>query len=139
MKKSYMLDTNICSYIIRRSPESVISRLQEEVMSGANIVISLFTYMELMYGAVSPKTPKNVLYGMDEFVAEIDEIVSAEAAVIQRGAEIQRELMKVGQRIGDIDSMIAAHAIMENCTLVTNNTREFARVPDLKLENWVAH
>lgn len=137
--KTYMLDTNICSYIIRRNPD-VIRKLEEETQFGeAKIVISSVAYAELMHGAANPRAPKSVLRDIRELVLMIDGIIPLDASDVELSAAIQHELLKSGEQIGFNDSLIAAQAIRGNCICVTNNTREFARVPGLMLENWTAH
>ena len=137
--KTYMLDTNICSYIIRKYPD-VIRRLEEETQSGdTKIVISAVAYAELMHGAANPRTPKNVLHSIREFVLLVDGIIPLDASDVELSAAIQHELLKAGEQIGFNDSLIAAQAIRGKCICVTNNMREFARVPDLMLENLIAH
>ena len=134
---SYMLDTNICSYIMRKDV-SVIYRMAEKVRAGSKIVISAMSYSELLFGAKMPKAPKRWLDALDKFVPGLDGILPVDAKVIEKGADIQYELRKKGKQIGVNDAIIAAHAITANCICVTNNTREFARVPGLVLENWAA-
>ena len=131
-----MLDTNICSYIMRKE-EDVLRRLAEEVSAGSRVVISAAAYSELLFGAKMPKAPKRWLDALDKLMDCIDDILPVDAKVIEKGSDIQYELRKKGKQIGVNDAIIAAHAIISQCICVTNNTREFARVPDLALENWV--
>lgn len=134
--RTYMLDTDICSYIMRKEA-AVHRRLLEELRAGSKIVISATTYSELLFGAKMPKTPKRWLDALDTFLANcVDGVLPVNAAVVERAAEIQYELRKKGEPIGINDVTIAAHAITENCICVTNNTREYGRVPGLVLENW---
>lgn len=135
--KTYMLDTNICSFIIRKLPEPVVLKLETEIKNKSRITISAITYSELRYGAINPKAPKRVWEDIDRFIAHLDAILPIQPEVVDKGALIQKELLKTGTPIGHNDSLIAAHALMENCVLVTNNTREFARVPGLTIEDWV--
>ncbi|MBQ6657269.1 MAG: type II toxin-antitoxin system VapC family toxin [Ottowia sp.] len=135
--KPYMLDTNICSFIIREEPQQVLHNFERAAQEGRAITISAITYIELLYGAISPRAPKKVLQGVRDFVACLDEISPLDAAAIAKGAEIQRELLKKGTPIGQNDSFIAAHAITSGSILITNNMREFARVPGLDVQDWV--
>lgn len=132
----YMLDTNICSFIIRQRPEQVILTLEEKQQQGASIVISSIAYAELLHGASKPKAPKSMMDDVDGFVENIDGILPFDAAATRMAARIQRELYLAGTPIGYNDSLIAGHAIATGCICVTNNTREFARVPGLRLEDW---
>lgn len=135
--KPYMLDTNICSFIIREEPQQVLHNFERAALDGRAITVSAITYIELLYGAISPRAPKKVLQGVRDFVACLDEISPLDAAAIAKGAEIQRELLKKGTPIGQNDSLIAAHAITSGSILITNNMREFARVPGLDVQDWV--
>ena len=132
-----MLDTNICSFIIREEPQQVLHNFERAALDGRAITVSAITYIELLYGAISPRAPKKVLQGVRDFVACLDEISPLDAAAIAKGAEIQRELLKKGTPIGQNDSFIAAHAITSGSILITNNMREFARVPGLDVQDWV--
>ena len=135
--KSYMLDTNICSYIMREDGASY-RRLEQEVLAGSKIYISVVAYYEMLRGAIQPRAPKRTMALLDVFVSGIDGVLSLDSGTAKMAAEIQRQLLKDGTPIGENDALIAAHAITANCICVTNNTREFARVPGLVLENWAA-
>lgn len=137
MKKTYMLDTNICSYIMRHRAD-VYGRFLNELRAGSNIVISVITYVELSTGANLPKAPKTARAKLGKFLPMIGGIIDLDVGTADAAAEIERVLAAKGQRIGFSDTLIAAHAITANCICVTNNTREFARVPGLVLENWAA-
>lgn len=136
MKKTYLLDTNICSYIMRERPESVLTELQSRVMHRDRIVISAITYAELRFGAIGKKSsPKhNVI--VDEFMARIDAVLAWDKGAVEATAQIKRYLSDKGTPIGNNDTMIAGHAVSEGCILVTNNRKEFDRVPDLEIEDW---
>lgn len=136
MKKTYLLDTNICSYIMRERPESVLTELQSRVMHRDRIVISAITYAELRFGAIGKKSsPKhNVI--VDEFMARIDAVLAWDKGAVEATAQIKRYLSDKGTPIGNNDIMIAGHAVSEGCILVTNNRKEFDRVPDLEIEDW---
>jgi len=141
VKNTYMLDTCICSFIMRHHPISVLERLQKEVEAGNNIVISAITYSEMRFGGyfnnsgkkASPK--HNIL--VDEFISRLDEILPWDSEAVEASAAIKKSLNDAGTPIGNNDTCIAGHAIAENCILVTNNAREFKRVNNLKLEDWV--
>ena len=114
-----------------------IERLQKEVEAGNNIVISAITYSEMRFGAIGKKaSPKhNIL--VDEFISRLDEILPWNSEAVEASAAIKKSLNNAETPIGNNDTCIAGHAIAEDCILVTNNTREFKRVNNLKLEDWV--
>lgn len=131
-----MLDTNICSYVMRERPESVLTELQSKVMHRDRIVISAITYAELRFGAIGKRSsPKhNVI--VDEFMARIDAVLAWDKGAVEATAQIKKHLSDQGTPIGNNDTMIAGHAMSEGCILVTNNRKEFDRVPDLEIEDW---
>ncbi len=129
----YMLDTNICSYIIRNKPQSIKAKLQE-VEQNHTIALSSIVVSELLYGATkkdSPKLIKIVSAFIDNFIIYDYSKISA-----QSYANIRTDLEKKGQIIGANDLLIASHALSLGAVLVTNNTREFKRVEKLILEDW---
>jgi len=129
----YMLDTNICSYIIRNKPQSIKSKLQE-VEENHTIALSSIVVSELLYGATkkdSPKLMRIVSAFIDNFIIYDYSKVSA-----QSYADIRTNLEKKGNIIGANDLLIASHALSLEAVLVTNNTREFERVEKLVLEDW---
>ena len=136
-KNTYMLDTCICSFIMRHHPISALEKLQEEAAKGSRIVISAITYSEMRFGAIGKKaSPKhNTL--VDEFISRLDEILPWDSEAVEASTAIKKILNDAGTPIGNNDTCIAGHAVAENCILVTNNTREFKRVHNLKLEDWV--
>ena len=137
MKQTYMLDTNICSFIMREQPISVLTSLQTHVGNRDRIVISAITYAELRFGAIGKKaSPKHNII-VDEFMARIDEVLAWDKGAVEATTKIKKVLNEQGNPIGNNDTMIAGHAISEKCILVSNNTREFERVPELILEDWV--
>ena len=133
---TYMLDTCICSFIMREMPPAVIERLIVAVESRHRIVISAITYAELRYGQIGKKASPKLNHLIDEFVARVDEVVPWDQEAVDQTIEIRQYLAHTGTPIGNNDAAIAAHAIVNGCTLVTNNTREFSRVPGLKYEDW---
>lgn len=137
MKKVYMLDTNICSFIIREKPTSVLHRLQEAVQSRSRLVISAITYAELLYGANNKKASPKLIYIVREFVERMDEVLSWDKKAVEHAASLKKSLETLGTPIGPNDMAIAGHALSEQCILVTNNTSEFSRVPGLLVQDWV--
>ena len=130
----YMLDTNICIYIIKQKPKSVIDKFKK--MKNANICISSITYSELLYGAEKSSNIAKNLLALTMFLSNIEILSYDESASIDYGI-IRSKLEKQGKIIGPLDMLIAAHAKSLNITLVSNNLKEFERVDGLKLENWV--
>jgi tRNA(fMet)-specific endonuclease VapC len=130
----YMLDTNICIYLIRKKPVQVIKRLQNTSIS--EIGISVITLSELEYGVAKSSNKTQNRLALAEFLAPLEVVPFAESAAARYG-EIRAFLEIKGTPIGAYDLMIAAHALSLNLTLVTNNTREFERIAKLKIENWV--
>lgn len=136
MASVYMLDTNICSYIMRERPASVLERLQARVEERHRIVISVVTYYEMLLGTVGRNASPRHAQLVDAFVLRLSAILPWEAAAAVEAARLKQALAEKGTPIGGNDMMIAGHALAEGCVLVTNNVREFARVPQLRFENW---
>lgn len=130
----YMLDTNICIYIIKERPESVIKRFRSELKS--EICISSITLAEMEYGAEKSQAFEKNQTAINHFIKPLT-ILPFDDSDAKEYGKIRAYLEKRGTPIGNMDMLIAAHARKEGLILVTNNTREFERVPDLKLENWV--
>ncbi len=135
--KTYMLDTNICSFIMREQPTAVIKRLEQAVLRNHRIVVSAITYAEMRFGATGPKASPRHIALVDAFCARLDAVLPWDRAAVGATTEIKVALRQAGTPIGPNDTAIAGHAIAVGAILVTNNTREFERVPGLKLEDWV--
>lgn len=131
-----MLDTNICSFIMREKPESVLNALQEKVMQRNKIVISSITYAELRFGAIGKKSSPKYNMIVDEFMERVDSVLSWDIDAVDETVKIKKTLSDKGMTIGNNDTMIAGHAISSACILVTNNTKEFQRVENLIFEDW---
>ncbi|ERB66381.1 type II toxin-antitoxin system VapC family toxin [Vibrio coralliilyticus] len=135
-KINYMLDTCICSFIMREQPITVLQKLQDVVGKQHRIVVSAITYQEMQYGLLGKKaSPKHAVL-VEEFLKRVDEILPWDKSAVDATTEVKRDLMAKGTPIGNNDTAIAGHAIATGCVLVTNNTREFQRVEGLKLEDW---
>jgi tRNA(fMet)-specific endonuclease VapC len=131
----YMLDTDISSFIMKRSNDAVLRRLQT-VAIGV-IAISVITKSELLYGVeVSPRRQQDSV-ALSEYLRHV-EVLDFPDEAASHYAYIRAALKASGAMIGANDLFIAAHARSLRLTLVTNNTGEFGRVPDLKVENWAA-
>jgi tRNA(fMet)-specific endonuclease VapC len=132
----YMLDTNICSFIMGERPIELLARLQACVDAQERIVVSAITYAEMRFGAVSKKaSPKHATL-VSAFVARLDGVLPWDAAAVDETTKIRVELAKLRTPIGDNDSAIAGHAISAGAVVVTNYVREFMRVPNLRYEDW---
>ena len=130
----YMLDTNICIYIIKKRPVHVLSHLKKQNIE--DVCISSVTLAELEYGVQKSQRIEQNSIALAEFVVPLDIVSFDENAALHLG-KIRAFLEKKGTPIGEYDTMIAAHALALQVTLVTNNTKEFKRVPKLSIENWI--
>ncbi len=128
-----LLDTNICIYIINTKPPEVLARFHQYRLG--EIGLSSVVAAELAYGVAKSGSARN-RSALEMFLAPLEIMPFDETAIWTYG-ELRVDLEGRGQSIGSLDTMIAAHALSMNAVLVTNNTREFSRVKDLKLENWV--
>ena len=131
-----MLDTNICSFIMREQPISLLEKLQKCVMNHDTIVISAITYSEMRFGAIGKKASPKHNRLVDAFCERVDAILAWDKAAVDATTVIKKCLSDVGLPIGNNDSAIAGHVVAVNAILVTNNIREFSRVEGLKIEDW---
>ena len=129
----YMLDTNICIYIIREKPIKVLTKLRTFDLS--DIVISAITHSELENGVAKSSRRKDNQEALIKFLAPLEIIPYDDKAAVDYG-QIRTHLEKKGTVIGAMDMLIGAHACSIPVTLVTNNSREFKRIPGLRVENW---
>lgn len=136
MNKTYMLDTCICSFIMREQPEAVLKRLEQAVLRNQRIVISAITYSEMRFGTTGSKASPHHIELVDAFCARLDAILPWDSAAVDATTEIKVALRLAGTLIGPNDTAIAGHAIAAGAILVTNNVREFEGVPGLVLEDW---
>jgi len=130
----YMLDTNICSYILRNHPLSVKARFDE--VRSEFLAVSTIVMAELYYGAARHPKGVTIRREIDDFSSRLKIIPWDETAANNYGL-IRTVLEKNGLPAGSIDMLTAAHAKSLNATLVTNNTKHFENVPDLAIVNWV--
>jgi len=131
---SYLLDTNICIYIIKRKPRQVIDRFNR--LKPSDIAISAITIAELEYGAQKSQRLQQNMAALQQFLIPL-EIVAFDQQAAQVYGVIRTNLEQQGQVIGSLDMLIAAQAISASMILVTNNIGEFSRIPNLQLENWI--
>lgn len=130
----YLLDTNICIYIMNRRPIEIIHKFKQ--FNVGDIGISTITVSELQYGAVKSKNPKLNIQRVEEFLTPL-EILPYDHNAANFYGEIRHNLETKGEIIGPLDLLIAAHALSNDIILVTNNEKEFQRVNNLRIENWV--
>jgi tRNA(fMet)-specific endonuclease VapC len=135
MAPRYLLDTNICIYIRRRRPPEVLTQFLQ--LTAGEAALSIVTYGELVYGMMKLHAPplRQSVDQLDEFVSLIG-VMPLPIDAGRKYGEIRSFLEAKGEVIGGNDLWIAAHAISAGMILVTNNEREFKRVPNLKTENW---
>ena len=130
----YMLDTDICIYVINERPAHVLTAFRAHAAHGLGI--SSVTAGELFYGVARTGSQRN-LQALRQFLAPL-EIAPFNSAAAEIFGSLRAWLTAQGTPIGPYDSQIAAHAQALGLTLVSNNTREFLRVPGLRVENWAA-
>lgn len=128
----YMLDTNICIYVIKQKPPQVLQAFRRHEAAG--IGISSITAAELWYGAERSLSRRNHA-ALRQFLEPL-EIAPFDVLASESYGKLRARLERKGQTIGPLDTQIAAHARALNVTLVSNNTREFQRVEGIVLENW---
>lgn len=132
---NYLLDTNICIYALKIRPPEVLERLR--AVGRGEVALSVITVLELRQGAEGSRDAALAHQRLDRFLEAMSILpFDEEAAGI--GARVRAELSRRGRPIGDFDSLIAACALARDLTLVTNNVREFERVPGLRTENWMS-
>ena len=129
----YLLDTNICIYLIKKQPPKVVDRLMS--CSPEEVALSAVTVSELAYGVSKSKAPRENAEALQLFLAPFQVLSYSLEAAFAYG-DIRSELERKGTPIGGMDLLIAAHAMALGATLVSNNLREFRRVSGLATENW---
>ncbi len=129
-----LLDTNICIYIINAKPPAVLARFQQYQLG--DIGLCSVVAAELAFGVAKSGSARNRL-ALEMFLAPLAILPFDESAIWAYG-DLRANLERHGTPIGALDTMIAAHALSQHALLVTNNTREFAMVPGLQLDNWAA-
>lgn len=137
MNKTFMLDTNICSFIMREQPEAVLNRLELVVLRGHRIVVSAITYTEMRFGATGPKASPRHIQLVDAFCERLDAILPWDRNAVNATTALKAELAADGTSCSPNDVAIAGHAIVTGAVLITSNVRAFERLPGLALEDWV--
>lgn len=131
-----MLDTNICIAIIKQKSKDILQKFGAYHVG--DICISSVTLAELRYGVAKSEFQEKNQAALDEFVLPLEVVSFDERAALYYGT-LRATLEKLGTPIGSLDTMIGAHALSLNLTLVTNNTKEFNRIPSLKVIDWINH
>lgn len=131
----YMLDTNICIYLSKHRPASVVKRFSE--LELGQVCISSIVYAELRFGCEGSVQRKASLDTLTALLGPVD-ICDFNAAAAESFGRVRQNLKARGQPIGPLDTLIAAHALSLGCVLVTNNCAEFERVEGLAVENWAS-
>ncbi|MEN9517965.1 MAG: hypothetical protein RLZZ381_553 [Cyanobacteriota bacterium] len=130
----FLLDTNICIYLIKRKPLKVLQKFNAYQVG--DIGVSSITVAELEFGVQKSQFPSKNQTALTQFLLPLQIADFDRAAAVIYG-NIRATLAKQGTPIGSLDTLIAAHALSLKVTLITNNLKEFSRVPNLKLDNWV--
>ncbi|MBD6617727.1 type II toxin-antitoxin system VapC family toxin [Komarekiella sp. 'clone 1'] len=130
----YLLDTNICIYLIKQKPQKVLDRFQ--TLNIPDVGISSITVAELEYGVAKSRQQEKNRTALLQFLLPLEIVEFNQASATIYGS-IRSDLESRGLIIGAMDMLIASHALSLGVTLVTNNVREFSRIPMLLLENWV--
>ena len=129
----YMLDTNICIYVIKHKPEKVFRKIQ--TIYPEDVCISSVTYAELVHGVEKSAAVEKNRLALSMFLANM-EILGFDVEAADCYGKIRADLEKKGTPIGPLNMMIAGHAQSLGYTVVTNNVKEFSRVNALRIENW---
>ncbi|WP_457551554.1 type II toxin-antitoxin system tRNA(fMet)-specific endonuclease VapC [Desulfobacula sp.] len=130
---NFLIDTNICIYIMNRRPPEVIQKFKDSEVG--QIAISSITVSELQYGVSKSKYREQNLKRLEEFLTPF-QILSYDEYAAKFYGKIRSQLEIQGTIIGPLDLLIAAHALSQKLILVTNNEKEFKRISSLKVENW---
>lgn len=130
----YLLDSNICIYIINKSPRNVVEHIKN--LDPSQVRLSSISLGELEYGVSKSKDREKNRIALIDFISAFD-IVPFDDNDAEIYGLIRADLERKGSIIGSYDMQIAAQAISRNLILVTNNTKEFSRVNGIKLENWI--
>ena len=129
----YMLDTNICIYLIKQQPPKVLKHFKSHAIG--DIGISSITPAELRYGVSKSQHIEKNQQALDEFILPL-EIADFDEKAAQEYGAIRAELERAGKTIGSMDMLIGSHAHALGVTLVTNNTKEFRQIKNLKIVDW---
>ncbi|HMV45760.1 MAG TPA: type II toxin-antitoxin system VapC family toxin [Leptospiraceae bacterium] len=131
----YLLDTNICIYIINKRPDSVYKKFKKINLD--NIFISVITDFELRYGVEKSQRSEKNFQILEEFLGYLN-VLPLETSDSMIAGALKNRLEKKGELIGPYDLLIASQAISRDLVLVTNNEKEFKRIKEIKIENWIS-
>ncbi|MEG0859704.1 MAG: tRNA(fMet)-specific endonuclease VapC [Pseudomonas sp.] len=129
----FMLDTNICIFTLKNKPQEVREAFNRH---HGQLCISTVTLMELIYGAEKSAAPERNLSVIEGFAARL-EVLNYDSHAAAHSGQLRAELARAGTPVGPYDQMIAGHARSLGLVLVSNNLREFLRVPGLRVEDWL--
>ena len=130
----YLLDTNICIYLIKQKPPHILAKFNRHTLD--DLGISAISVAELQYGVQKSRFPAQNQSALEQFLLPLNIIDFDYAAAIAYG-RIRAHLEGQGTPVGAMDMLIAAQALSASMTIITNNTREFSRIPGLRLLNWL--
>jgi len=133
---NYLLDTNVCIYIIKEKPESVIKKFER--ISPMEVGVSIITVAELEFGVAKSQYPEKNRKALEQFILPLI-ILPFDLEDTRAYGDIHHHLESRGTPIGAMDMLIAAQARRREVVLVSNNEQEFSRIPGLRVENWVEH
>ena len=132
----YLLDTNICIYIINEKPKKLLRKFEQYPVH--EFGISSITHAELQYGVEKSKNKDTNQNALDEFLLPLTILPFHGKKLVACYGEIRTLLESQGKMIGPLDMLIAAHALGLHLTIISNNIKEFSRIPNLKCEDWVS-
>ncbi len=135
----YLLDTDICSYVIRARDSRLLAVMEEKVLAGADLSISVVTYSEMRLGAERSRNAQRYNKAIRALCDRLSDVIAWDRPAADEFARLQARLLDAGTPIGGNDAMIAAHALSLGRVLITNNEKHFSRVPRLAVENWARH
>ena len=133
----YLLDTDICSYVMRARDPRLLAIMQDKARSGADLSISAVTYAELRLGAERSRNADRYNQAIQAFCDRLSGVLAWDKTAADEFAGLQARLLGTETPIGDNDAMIAAHALSLGRVLITNNEKHFSGVPGLPVENWL--
>lgn len=134
--KKYMLDTNMIIYLIKQKPQSVMQHIMT-FADDEQLVMSFVSYAELLKGVERSSKKEQALANLEQIIKQIQVVYPTDAKICHYYAQHFERLKQMGTPIGMNDLWIACHALAEQAILVTHNIREFNRITDLSVENWV--
>ena len=132
----YFLDTNAVVHFLKRNRPQLVLNVKQALDEGAQLFIAPVVLLELEVGVIRSSSPESAREALEKFLSLISAVPPFERRDAELAAHIRAGLMRQGQIIGAFDLLIAAQAIRSEATIVTNNVREFSRIPGLAWEDW---